>query len=130
MSLELAIKENTTAIRELIAAMANGQSATAAQVQAVVKQLPETKVAKPTPAAKAEPLPAPLPDINSDDVAFEDATTVSYEETSKSIVKLSRERGREKAIACLADFGVTNLKQAKPEHYAAIQSAANSALVA
>jgi hypothetical protein len=109
MSLELAINENTQAIRDMIAAiMANGVSA---------------PVAKAKPAAKSEPTPAPVAPV-----AEATAGTPSYQDAAQAVTKLSRIKGRDAAVALLAQFGAGKLPEVKPEQFAEVITAANIAI--
>lgn len=110
MSLELAINENTQAIRDMIAAlMANGMPAPAAKAKPAAKA--EPKVEAPAPAAQATP-----------------ATTIDYQVAATAITKLSRIKGRDAAVALLAQFGAAKLPDVKPEQFEAIIAAVDVAM--
>lgn len=52
----------------------------------------------------------------------------TYEDASKAIIALSKAKGRDAAVAVLEKFEAANLKEVKPEDYAAVIAAANKAL--
>lgn len=112
MSLELAINENTQAIRDMIAAlMANGMPAPAAKAK---------------PAAKAEPkVEAPT---YAEPKSVAPATTIDYQVAATAITKLSRIKGRDAAVALLAQFGAAKLPDVKPEQFEAIIAAVDVAM--
>ena len=143
MSLEATIAENTAAIRELIAAIANGIPTTAAQVAAVADQAPKKEKGKATvpangasstqegtspaapagaaaqdPAAGAVSSPAPA------------AASVTYDEVKAAILKLSQAKGREQVVAALTEFGVAKGPELKPEQFAGFIAKANELVAA
>lgn len=104
MSLEIAIQENTSAIRELIAAIANGIPTTNAQVAAVVAETP-TKAKAPTKAKEPETTlpgkavwPFPTPGVQT--------LTVDFETVKKPFLALVNKKGRDAGVAILTAFGV------------------------
>lgn len=144
MSLEVAIQENTNAIRALIAALANGVPTTAAQVAAVVTEAKPEKAAKKE-AAKAEPKaeaqaaaatettqaaeqkPEALTQMTAAEAekalhghANNPADAPTYQATADAVTKLAREKGRDAAIAVLTKFGASKLPDVKPEQFAAV----------
>lgn len=144
MSLEVAIQENTNAIRALIAALANGVPTTAAQVAAVVTEAKPEKAAKKE-AAKAEPKaeaqaaaatettqaaeqkPEALTQMTAAEAekalhghANNPADAPTYQATADAVTKLAREKGRDAAIAVLIKFGASKLPDVKPEQFAAV----------
>jgi hypothetical protein len=126
--LEQAITENTSAIRDLIAAISKGIPTTAAQVAAVVQESPAVEVKKPAPAP-AQKAVATTPPIVAAPVA---ATTteptsaptspVDYETLKKAFLAIFQVN-REKAVATLAKYSIAKLPEAKPEQYAEILAA-------
>lgn len=130
MSLEIAIQENTVAIRELIAAISNGIPTTAQQVAAVVEEANEVKAeapAKTEKKAKAEKTeavkqePAATQEQKADAApAADDAPEVTYQDAAAAITQLSKVKGRDAAVALLKKFGASKLPEVKPEDFAAI----------
>jgi hypothetical protein len=126
--LEQAITENTSAIRDLIAAISKGIPTTAAQVAAVVQESPAVEVKKPAPAP-AQKAVATTPPIVEAPVA---ATTTEPTSAPTSPVDFNMlktaflalvQTNREKAVGALAKFGIAKLSDAKPEQYAEILAA-------
>lgn len=144
MSLEVAIQENTNAIRALIAALANGVPTTAAQVAAVVTEAkpekaakkeaaraeakPEAQAAAATETAQAtEQKPETLTQMTAGEAekalhghANNPADAPTYQATADAVTKLAREKGRDAAIAVLTKFGAAKLPDVKPEQFAAV----------
>lgn len=81
-----------------------------------------------TPAtAQAEPTqPAAVAEKKADAPAS--PSSIDYKMVSSAILEVSSKLGREKAIALLASFGVTHLKNATPDQFPAILASANEAL--
>ena len=163
MSLELAITENTNAIRDLIVAIGNGLHATTEQVAAVIKEAKPTKSVKATvttngasntpqssPATSAADVAAPETASAAETLAATEAASVTqmaahqaeaatlgaanrpadaptYQDAAAAITKLSRTKGRDAAVAVLASFGAAKLPDVKPEQFAAIIAAAETA---
>lgn len=125
MSLEQAIQANTAALRDLIAAIANGIPTTAQQVAAVVE---EAKVEeKPAKKGKPEKTETPkqevaaTPEPKEEAVpAADDAPEVTYQDAAAAITQLSKAKGRDAAVALLKKFGASKLPEVKPEDFAAI----------
>lgn len=92
MSLELAIKENTEAVR-LLAELMTKITSGAVQV-----------AAKTTEAAPAQ--------VKSE------AATVTYEDVKKAILAFQQANGREATLATLKTFGAAKGTDLKPEQYA------------
>lgn len=124
MSLEVAINENTQAIRELIAALAKGQTPTAAQVQAVREEVTQAE----KPKAKAEPKPAPEASAPTPAETFPDTPGVTYQDAAAAITKLSRTKGRDAAVALLYRFKASKLPDVQPDQYFEIIEAAKAAM--
>ncbi|WP_369952289.1 hypothetical protein [Ralstonia syzygii] len=119
MSLEVAIQENTAAIRDLIAAIASGAALPAAAEKVVAA------ASKPRAEAKQEAA-APA----STEGGEKGAVEVSYNDAASVITKLSRGKGRDAALKVLQQFGADNLKGVKPEQFADVMAAAQKALEA
>lgn len=131
MSLELAITENTNAIRDLIAAISNGLHATPAQVAAVVKEA-KPKAEKKQEAVKPEA--ASTPTTAEEPAALEAKAETSeakpaatYDDAAKAITSLAKAKGRDAAMAVLAKFGAAKLPDVKPEDFAAVIAASMEA---
>lgn len=129
MSLEVAINENTQAIRELIAALAKGVTPTPAQVEAVAIEGKANKAAKEAAkeAAKAVAAPTQVEAPAEDKEPF-GVTGYSYQDAAAAITKLSRLKGRDAAVALLYKFKASNLKEVQPDQFAEIIEAANAAM--
>jgi hypothetical protein len=112
MSLEIAIQENTAAIRELIAIMAGGK-----QVEVQVKEEKPVKaeVKKAAPAPKAE---APAPKAEEPKAEAVKETAIPYTDVAAAVVELAKVKGRDAAVKVLAEFGVSKATELKPEQYA------------
>lgn len=125
MSLEQAIQANTAALRDLIAAIANGIPTTAQQVAAVVEEAKvEEKPAKKgkpekTEAPKQEVAATPEPKEEAAPVA-DDAPEATYQDAAAAITALSKAKGRDAAVALLKKFGASKLPEVKPEDFATI----------
>lgn len=132
MSLEIALQENTAAIRELIAAISKGIPTTAQQVAAVVQEAQvEDKPAKAEKKAKAEkaesakvePAVTQEPKADAAPAADEEGPVepeVTYQDAAAAITQLSKVKGRDAAVALLKKFGASKLPEVKPEDFAAI----------
>lgn len=131
MSLEATIQENTTAIRALIATIAQGIPTTASQVAAVVAASP-APVAEAAPAKKEQPAPkeatvtaqptapaAAAPEQKA-------AATVTFDDLKTHFLALVS-TNREKAVGILSGFGIAKLTEAKPEQYGEIFAAVQGA---
>lgn len=130
MSLEQAIRENTEAVRELIAALGSTNSVSApAASEAVAQPAPAPKAApakaKPAPAPKAEepvvpaPAPAPAP-------AAEPA--IPYTDVATAVTDLAKAKGRQAAVDLLASFDVARATELRAEQYASVIAAAKVAM--
>lgn len=135
MSLEATIQENTAALRDLIAVLANGATPTAAQVAAVVTEAKAEKVeksAKKTQAAATQESPTPTASDNSASslsaTQEPDAAAPTYQDAAGAITKLSRTKGRDAAVALLTKFGAAKLPDVKPEQFAEVIQAATAAM--
>lgn len=123
MSLESAITENTSAVRELIALLSVGVVIDKAQKKAAEDTKPEKK-------AKAEPKAEPKAksDTASDTGNESEASAVTYEDVSNAIVTLHRTKGRDAAVALLQRFGLENARGATEDQWADIVAAAKEEL--
>jgi hypothetical protein len=129
MSIEQALAENTSAIRELIAALRAGIPTTAAQVAAVADEAPALAQPEATPATEA---PAAVSDAAEhgktaaqavkalDGHANKPAPAATYENARAAMLSLSKEKGRDAVVAVLSAFGVQKLPDLEPEHYDAL----------
>ena len=98
----------------------------AATTEAKATTTKKEKKAEPVvEQAKAEAAPADQPKVEQKDDA---PAAVTYQDASKAILKLSAAKGRDTAVALLSKFGAANLKEVKPEQYAAVMAAANEAM--
>jgi hypothetical protein len=138
--LEEAIKENTAAIRELIAAIANGIPTTPAQVAAAAAEASTKEKPKATVgvngASSTPGQTSPTADAAAQDPAAGAAPTapaaasVSYDEVKAAILKLSQAKGREQVVAALTEFGVAKGPELKPEQFAGFIAKANELVAA
>lgn len=150
MSIEQALAENTSAIRELIAAIRAGVPTTAAQVAAVVAEAPEAETAKAKIPAKdpavektepkKEAARAEVPDAAEHGKTAAQAVealaghankptpTATYEDAKAAVLKISKEKGRDAAVAVLSVFGVQKLPDLQPENYGALVAKVDEAL--
>lgn len=129
--LEEAIKENTNAIRELIAAIGKGVPTTAAQVAAVVAESPkqedapakkeQAKAAQKEATATAQPI---APAVAAPEQKA--APSVKFDDLKNQFLALVN-TNREKAVGILSGFGLAKLSEAKPEQYGEIFAAIQGA---
>ncbi|MBU0593340.1 MAG: hypothetical protein KKH74_06330 [Gammaproteobacteria bacterium] len=137
MSIEQALAENTSAIRELIAALSNGIPTTGAQVDAVVAEAPASKAEAKKPAAAEKP--APSSGTTSESAASsapsasgEPPVKLDYDAIKKPFLALVNKKGRDAAAKLLANFGVDAGKGGKlsdipTEKYADVLAAIETA---
>lgn len=130
MSLELAIQENTAAIRELIAALT---VSSAAQVTLLAEATAPAKPAPAKKAVKAEPAPAPAPEIKAEEpVAPAPAPAaepaIPYSNVATAVTELAKTKGRQAAVDLLTSFGVAKATELKAEQYGAVIAAAQVAM--
>lgn len=152
MSLEAVIADNTSAIRELIAALtasakaapvptaplpdataalaaeATAEAATA--IQEAVKARPTSAKTKATPAPTPPTAAAP-PDAAPEQKAASSeppAAPTTYAEVVAAVTKVANAKGRDAAVGVFAAFGVANGKELKPEQYAAVVAACAKAV--
>lgn len=110
MSLETTIAENTAAIRELIALLSSKSDTKVSHITE------ETK-----PAAAAEK-PASKAQTSADE-----AVSVTYQDAAKAIQDLAKTKGRDAAIAVLANFNASKLPEVKESDFAAVVKACEAA---
>ncbi|MFU2048928.1 hypothetical protein [Bordetella hinzii] len=151
MSLEAAIQENTSALRDLIAAIKAGVPTTAAQVAAVAAEAPaaqqEASTEKKPRATSAKTTAATAPTPPTAEVGAADApeskaensapvqagnagqdAAPTYQDTADAVTKLARVKGRDAAVAVLSKFGAAKLPDVKPEQFADVLAACNQAM--
>lgn len=151
MSLELALAENTAALKELINALKQGIPTTAAQVAAVVeeakapakKEKPkaEPKTVEPVPIATApatgseavttsnpaSPAPVAEPAASPEPTSAAPSGSVVDFETLKTAFLAMVNSNRVLALDVLAKFNLAKLSEAKADQYAAILAAIQGA---
>lgn len=128
MSIEQALAETTNAIRDLIAALGNGQHVTQAQVAAVVKEAKpkaekKQEAAKPEVAATPTTVEEPAAPEQKAEASEAKAEAATYDDAANAVTKLARTKGRDAAIAVLSKFGASKLPEVKPEDFAAVIAA-------
>ena len=126
MTLEAVIQENTSAIRALIAAMAQGLPSMATPIAPIVTA-PRTKKEKPPVTEdKAEAIAPATPSPAMDTPA----TGATYDDVKSAIVKLSSQKGRDSVLAVLGQFDAAKGPDLKPEQFADFITHANAAMAA
>lgn len=129
MSLEIAIAENTSALKALFALLSAG---TGKQMSAA--EYLATLPAAHKPAAKAEPKPAATPvaaatsNATSAPAAASPSEPITYDEVKKLIIEISKSKGRDAAAGALKAFGVAKGPDLKPEQYGAFAEHAQAVL--
>lgn len=116
-------------VKEAAAAPAGKPKATAAKTESAATTAPTAEAADApasTPSADTPQSSRTTPAATASSAAAA-TEAVSYQETATAITKLSRVKGRDTAVALLAKFGAANLKEVKPEQFAAVLAAANEA---
>lgn len=109
--LEEAIKENTTVLRALLAALTSGASLAAG--------VPAKAPAKDTAASKT-PADAAKPQTSA---------ALDYEKDVKPLaLRVAKEKNRDALVAILATFGVAQANLLKPEQFGPFTTACNAAL--
>lgn len=133
MSLEVAIAENTQAIRELIAAIdaANMRGVSAPVETKPAKKEPEAKKPQADSASDSTPKSSPAPS----EPPPEDAKAYSYDDVKALIVKLASPTGgiadgRAKAVALLGRFGMKVLPKDADADTLALMGALAEATIA
>jgi hypothetical protein len=126
MTIETLIQENTQALRDLADAIraiviTTPAAKPAAEPEAVEQKVekpkakkaapiaaePETSAPDETPAAQPEETAAAQPE----EAAQPDAPQCTYEEVAAAVKHVATVKGRDAAVALLAEFGATNAKQ-------------------
>lgn len=92
--------------------------------QVVITPKEELTTAPPTP----EPAPVEAVQEKAAEVPPAPVAEATYQDAAKAITSLSKIKGRDAAVKVLAEFGGSNLKEVKPEQYAAVIAAAEKAL--
>ena len=123
MSLETAISENTAAIHTLIALLSQGGSKTQAKGARSnnASDTEEGRTEETKPAA-AEEKPASKAQTSADE-----AVSVTYQDAAKAIQDLAKTKGRDAAIAVLANFNASKLPEVKESDFAAVVKACEAA---
>lgn len=133
MSLESVIAENTAAIRELIAALANGKPVTAAQVDSAGTEVKETKADKPkaekkadTPKPEAEEQSAVTPEQKDEPAAAE----VTKDDVVAVTLALGKAGKRNQLVEKLTELGVPKASALDEPEWAGYVEWANALLEA
>jgi len=117
MSIETALAENTAALRELHALLARiSVPATEGPAPAPKTQARSAAPTAPTPpTVAAEPAAAPATKAEPSEPA-----ALTYDDVKRAIIEVSKAKGRDAAVALLAEFGATKGPdlQATPEKFA------------
>lgn len=146
MSLEIALAENTAAIRELIAKLSAGAiiphdavqtvDTTAAKGAAAEKK--STKGRKETPAATTEQADEAqssdaTPNVSDNSENSSDATAhgnpeATYDDAKHAVLRISKANGRDAAVEVLQRFGVAKLPDMLPQSYGDLVAMVNEML--
>lgn len=157
MSLEALLAENTEAVKALTAAIlaqaaaphqsahdaaqadlaepaapkpARGKARAAAANAPTVPTATEAQAAAPASKPSAPPSPqtasAQTPDAPAANAPAAEAAP-DYETAARAVTTLAKARGREAAVAVLAQFGAARLPEVAPEHFAAVIAACEQA---
>jgi hypothetical protein len=107
MSLETALADNTAALRELHALLARLNAAPAELPDA---PKPQARSAAPTAPSSptAEVAPAAAPETS------EPAAPATYDDVKRAIIEVSKAKGRDAAVALLAEFGAAKGPDLQP----------------
>lgn len=151
MSLEALLAENTEAVKALTAAIlaqaaaphqsahdaaqadlaepaapkpARGKARAAAANAPTVPTATEVQAAAPASKPSAPPSPQPASAQTPDAPA---ANAPDYETAARAVTALAKARGREAAVAVLAQFGAARLPEVAPEQFAAVIAACEQA---
>lgn len=135
MSLEIAIAENTAAIRELIAKLSTGAvipQDTATDKPATTAKNTKAKTdPKPDAAQSSEPTQTASDNSASSSTESNEASATeqpTYQEVAALITKVSRTVSREAAVELLDGFGAKRGPDLKPEQFADVVAACEKAL--
>lgn len=123
MSLELALKETTAALHQLIEILSKGATPAPQPAGLTLEQTFEEPAPKTKKAKKDEPAPAPAPEP-------ETPKAVTYTDVAKAITALINACGQktDRARAIVQSFGVKNSPQLKEEQYPAVIAQLSAAL--
>lgn len=119
MTIETLIQENTQALRDLADAIRAIVITTPAAKPAAEPEAVEQKAEKPK-AKKAAPVaveqetaatPDETPAAQPEEATQPDAPQCTYEEVAAAVKHVATVKGRDAAVALLAEFGATNAKQ-------------------
>lgn len=157
MSLEALLAENTEAVKALTAAIlaqaaapqssgaavhetpqadlaepaapkpARGKARAAAANAPTVPTATEVQAAAPASKPSAPPNPQTASAQTPDAPAAEAAPAPDYETAARAVTALAKARGREVAVAVLAQFGAARLPEVAPEQFAAVIAACEQA---
>lgn len=131
MSLELALKENTSALHTLISLLEKGgvPVAPAAETKAalikgaaaktVAEKPTDTPVVEVANTAEVEPAAASI---------SEDVKPVTYDEAKAAVTNVVKAKGRDAGLAVLAKFGVESLLAVPADQWVAVITACGEAL--
>jgi hypothetical protein len=97
MSIELALADNTAALRELAALLARVSVPAAAEAPPAPKSRSAAPTAPTSPTAEVEPAAAPATTVA--------ASEPTYDDIKRAIIAVSAKKGRDAAVALLAEFG-------------------------
>lgn len=126
MSLEAAIQENTNALRDLIPQLkATPTPAAIKAAEAVVQTAKESS--KETEATKVEVKEQPKVDPKPENAEANSASEVTIDMVKKATTDLAKVKGRDAAVAVLAQFDAKNANEVNPEAYAEYVAAAKAA---
>lgn len=156
MSLETAIAENTSALRELLAVLQAGAPAIQPEAASTGKKsgagrssvqtqtasdssanssTGSTKADEPGKGADAGNAPpdaaaqtAAEPATSGTAQSAQTGDAVTYQAAADAVTKLARTKGRDAAIGVLKSFGVEKLPEVKADQYAAVVAACAKAM--
>lgn len=136
MSLEIAVQENTAAIRELIEAIKQGVPATQAQVAAVVTESADTKPAKTEKAKVEKKAEAPKPEAEESSAATQEqkeeaaAAEVSLDDVVAATLALGKAGKRQQLVEKLGELGAAKASALPDTEWAGYVEWANALLEA
>lgn len=119
MSLELAIQENTIALRALIAVMTSAPAAALNEAAPAQAAEPVNQTTNVEPITKNQ--------VKKEAPADQGAEAPTYQATADAVTKLARTKGREVTVDVLAQFGASKLPEVQPEQFAALIAACEAA---
>jgi hypothetical protein len=149
MSLEQALAANTAALERLLAVLTNAENTAAISAppaeeapaapkarRAKKEAAPGAPAGEPASAPTAEPAAsgepsAPEPDAaspSSPSATTQTTEPPTYADAAAAVTRVVKEMGTPRAKELLAMFGAGNLKEVKPERYAAVIVAAEVVL--